>query len=135
VPRDIPPADAHDVTLIVPGRESSTRAVTERLLGRARYRPARVLELDSVEAVKRAVRSGAGVALLSRLAVVDELAAGDLREIMFLGGPGAVRTIEILRTEHRHPMPLEQAFEQALRLHCADTQRPTSRHEQAAVHG
>jgi molybdate transport repressor ModE-like protein len=134
VPRDIPTADAHDVTLIVPGRESSTRAITERLLGRARSRPARVLELDSVEAVKRAVRADVGVALLSRLTMVDELAAGDLREIKFLGGPGAVRTIEIVRTEHRQPTPLEQAFEHALRLHCADTQG-TSQHEQAAVSG
>ena len=125
-------ADVHDVTMIVPGRESSTRAMTERLLGRARARPARVLELDSLEAVKRAVRSEVGVALLSRLAVADELAAGELREIKFLGVPGVVRTIDILRSEHRRPTPLEQAFEQALRLHCAAMQTP-SRHARAVA--
>lgn len=125
-------ADVHDVTLIVPGRESSTRAMTERLLGRARSRPARVLELDSLEAVKRAVRSEVGVALLSRLAVADELAAGDLREIKFLGGPGVVRTIDILRSAQRQPTPLEQAFERALRLHCAAMQAP-SRHATGAA--
>lgn len=128
----LPGADVHDVTLIVPGRESSTRAMTERLLGRARYRPARVLELDSVEAVKRAVRSDVGVALVSRLAVADELAAGELREITLLGGLGVVRMIEILRSEHRQPTPLEQAFEQALRLHCAELHGP-SRPEAAAA--
>jgi DNA-binding transcriptional LysR family regulator len=131
VPREMT-ADVHDVTLIVSGRESSTRAMTERLLGRARCRPARVLELDSIEAVKRAVRSEVGIALLSRLAVADELAAGDLREITFVGGLGVVRMIEILRTEHRQPTPLEQAFEQALRLHCADLLGP-SRPEAAAA--
>jgi LysR family transcriptional regulator, transcriptional activator of the cysJI operon len=131
-PAALPSVDVHDVTLIVPARESSTRAMTERLLGRSRSRPARVLELDSLEAVKRAVRSEVGVALLSRLAVADELAAGDLREIRFLGGPGVVRTIDILRSEHRQPTPLEQALEQALRLHC-DTMRSPLRHATAAA--
>jgi len=118
-------ADVRDVTLIVPGRESSTRAMTERLLGRAGSRPTRVLELDSLEAVKRAVRSEVGVALLSRLAVADDVAAGHLREIRFLGVLGVVRTIDILRSEQRQPAPLEQAFEHALRLHCAALLTPS----------
>lgn len=37
-----------------------------------------VLEADSVEAIKRAVRDGAGLACLSRLAVEEEVARGEL---------------------------------------------------------
>lgn len=37
-----------------------------------------VLETDSVEAIKRAARHGAGLACLSRLAVEEEIARGDL---------------------------------------------------------
>jgi molybdate transport repressor ModE-like protein len=127
VPRAVSVADLHDLTLVVPGCESSTRAITERILGRAGYRPARLVELDSVEAVKRAVRSEVGVALVSRLSIADELASGELREIQFLGAGGATRRIEIMRSEHRAPTPLEEAFEHTLRLHCADLYRALPR--------
>jgi molybdate transport repressor ModE-like protein len=106
------------LVLVVPGRESSTRALVERILGHAGVRPSRVLELDSVEAVKRAVRSGAGVAAVSRVAAADELAAGDLREVELLRSGAMERVIEVVRHELRKPTPLEQAFERSLREHC-----------------
>lgn len=134
VPRAVALPDVNDLTLVVPGRESSTRAITERVFSRISCRPARLLELDSVEAVKRAVRAGIGIALLSRLAVADELAAGDLREIQVLGAADTARMIEILRAEHRLPSPLEQLFEQALRRHCAGM-RMSSGGEAAAADG
>ncbi len=119
IPHVLTPADVRASTLIVPGRESSTRAITERILGGVKHRPTRVLELGSVEAIKRAVRAGLGVALLSRLAVADELEAGELRQIELLGAPAASRMIEIVRRENRDATPLEQAFERVLRLFCA----------------
>jgi molybdate transport repressor ModE-like protein len=119
IPHILTPADVRASTLIVPGRESSTRAITERILGGVKHRPTRVLELGSVEAIKRAVRAGLGVALLSRLAVADELEARELRRIELLGAPAASRMIEIVRRENRDATPLEQAFERVLRLFCA----------------
>jgi molybdate transport repressor ModE-like protein len=112
------PAALAELPLVVPGPESSTRALTERLLRRLAVRPAQMLELDSIEAVKRAVRAGMGVAMVSRSTVADELEAGHLREIELLGAGFEERTIEIVRLEHRRPTPLEQAFEHALRVHC-----------------
>lgn len=132
VPRTVSVADVHELTLIVQGRESSTRVITDRILSRLTCRPAQLLELDSVEAVKRAVRSEVGIALVSRLAVADELAAGELREIQFLGAGNATRTIEILHTEHRPATPLEQVFEHTLRLHCADLHQAAARQRAAA---
>ena len=113
-------ADLPALTLIVPGSESSTRATTERILGRLAGRPGHIVELDSVEAVKRAVRSELGIALVSRLSVADELATGELLEVHFLGAGDASRTIEILHSAQRTPTPLEQVFKQILRQHCAD---------------
>jgi molybdate transport repressor ModE-like protein len=119
LPQVLTATDVRNLTLVVPGSESSTRAITERILGGVTHRPARVLELGSVEAIKRAVRSDVGVALLSRLAVADELEAAELRQIQVLGAPAATRMIEILRRENRAPTPLEQAFERVVRLCCA----------------
>jgi molybdate transport repressor ModE-like protein len=129
-PRGLPPVDRvltpaalQDHTLIVPGPDSSTRAHTDRLLARLACRPARVIELHSIEAVKRAVRAGLGVAMVSRLTVSDEFASGDLRQIELLGAELEQRSIEIVRPEHRTPTPLEQVFEQTLRDHCRRLER------------
>jgi molybdate transport repressor ModE-like protein len=116
--RPLSPAALAALPLVVPGPESSTRALTERLLARLACRPARVLELGSIEAVKRAVRAGIGVAMVSRLTVAEELASGELRETRFLGAGSEQRTLEVVRLEHRRPTPLEQVFERALRVHC-----------------
>jgi molybdate transport repressor ModE-like protein len=132
VPRTVTVADVNGLTLIVPGRESSTRGITERVLTRLACRPAQLLELDSVEAVKRAVRSELGIALVSRLSVADELAGGELREIQFLGAGDTARMIEILHTEQRAPTPLDQVFEHTLRRHCAELHRPAPRPSAAA---
>jgi molybdate transport repressor ModE-like protein len=119
IPRTLSAADVPNLTLIVTGRQSSTRAIADRILGRLASRPARLVELDSVEAVKRAVAAQLGVALVSRLAVDEELAAGDLREVQFHDGAEAKRTIEIVHAEGRAPTPLEQVFEDTLRRYAA----------------
>jgi DNA-binding transcriptional LysR family regulator len=117
-------ADVPALTLVATGGDSSTRALTERAVARLGCRPARLVELDGIEAVKRAVRSQVGIALVSRLAVADELATGDLRELRLRG---ATRTIEIVRVEGRRPTPLQQAFEDTLRRHCAEPLRTAVR--------
>jgi DNA-binding transcriptional LysR family regulator len=65
----IDPADLAEQTLLVREAGSSTRQTAGRALGGADARPARVWELDSSEALKRAAREGLGVAFLSRYAV------------------------------------------------------------------
>jgi molybdate transport repressor ModE-like protein len=110
-------ADVPALTLVGTDGASSTRAFTERAVTRLGLHPARLIELDSVEAVKRAVRSQLGIALVSRLAVADELRRGELRQLPLRG---ATRTIEIVRVEGRRPTPLQQAFEDTLRRRCAE---------------
>ena len=57
---------------------SATRATAEASLRAAGLAPRLAMELGSNEAVKRAVRAGLGVGLLSRRAADSELAAGHL---------------------------------------------------------
>jgi molybdate transport repressor ModE-like protein len=71
----VAPAAIEELTLLTSNRDSSTRALTERMLAAVGCRPARRVELDSIEALKRTVGSGLGVAFVSRLAVADELSS------------------------------------------------------------
>lgn len=116
-PPVIAPLLLRELTLVVPGAHSSTRVVVERSLSRLEHRPARLLEVNSVEAVKRSVAGGAGIAALSRLAVADELATGELREVEIAGAGRLERVLEVVRSEHHEPTPLERAFQHALRMH------------------
>jgi molybdate transport repressor ModE-like protein len=119
IPRTVSMADVPNLTLIATGRDSSSRAIVERVLSQQGCRPAKLVELDSVEAVKRAVRIQLGVALVSRLAVTEELAAGELREIQVLGSAEAKRTIDLVHAEGRTLAPLEGVFAAALRRYAA----------------
>jgi molybdate transport repressor ModE-like protein len=104
-------------TLLVSPRSSSTRAHTERMLAPI-GRPARIVELDSVEAVKRSVAAGLGIAFVSLRAAADELERGELRAFAFRGAGPLERWLMLLRPKHRRPTPIAQAFEHTLRAFC-----------------
>src|SRR3954469_531255 len=70
--------DLANTTLLVREHGSSTRAVAERYLARARFHPAKRWELDSNEAIKRSVQAGLGIGFVSKLVVAHELTRGDL---------------------------------------------------------
>jgi LysR family transcriptional regulator, low CO2-responsive transcriptional regulator len=112
------PFALHRMTLVVPPTGSSTRAQTERLLARA-GRPARLVEVGSVEAVKRAVASGVGIAFVSLLAAAEQLERGELEAFGLRGVGPMERWLHLLRPVHRRPSPLARAFEHALRSVCA----------------
>ena len=116
------PFALRETTLVVPPPGSSTRALIERMLART-GRPARLVELGSVEAVKRAVAGGLGVAFVSLLAAADELDRGDLQAFAFRGAGPLERWLHVLRLAHRTPTPLDRAFERTLRAVCVPAMR------------
>ncbi len=85
----------HRLLLGPPG--SSTRIVTERGLARAGYRPPSVWELDSVEAITRAVRHGLGVSFVSRRLGGEELERGELTAFRVSDVEPMLRPIHALR--------------------------------------
>ena len=105
-------------TLLVREPGSSTRLVADRYLARIGYRPARRWELDSNEAIKRAVRAGLGIAFVSRLVVEEELERGELAEFHVHGADPMSRTVLLLRPASRALTPPERAFVQTLCLCC-----------------
>src|SRR4051812_35255373 len=86
-----------DTPLILFDRASSYYELTTALLREAGVRPRGVIELDNVEAAKRMVAGGLGVALLPRTSVAEEVAAGALVAIRMEDADPAPRHIGILR--------------------------------------
>jgi DNA-binding transcriptional LysR family regulator len=70
-----------DEQLILFDRTSSYYELTSALFRRAGIAPVGVMELDNIEAAKKMVQQGFGIALLPRTAVASELDAGSLREV------------------------------------------------------
>jgi molybdate transport repressor ModE-like protein len=112
------PAELAEQTLLVREPRSSTRRVSERALAAARIWPARVWELDSSEAIKRAAREGLGVAFLSRYAVVEEVERGELEPFRLAGSP-LVRDLHVARLARRPLSPGERGFVETLTRCCA----------------
>jgi DNA-binding transcriptional LysR family regulator len=67
-------------------------------------------ELDSMEATKKMVEEGLGIALLPRIAVDRELTTNSLREIEIEGMPNPTRQIALISRRSRPLGPVAQAF-------------------------
>lgn len=80
-------------TLLVGSESSSTRIVTERVLGRAGFRAPRVWVFDSYNAITRAVAQGLGVSFASRLLVREQVERGELAAFRLLGAERMLRPI------------------------------------------
>jgi molybdate transport repressor ModE-like protein len=106
-------------TLLVREAGSSTRAIAQRALGAAGVDFERTWELDSSEAIKRAAREGLGVAFLSRYAVAEEIARGELDSFRLAGRSPIERRLYIARLARRPLSPSERGFIATLRRCCA----------------
>jgi DNA-binding transcriptional LysR family regulator len=84
--------------------------VTDRALADAGIRPARVWELDSSEAIKRAAREGLGISFLSRYAVAEEIERGELERFRLAGVARIERSLHVARLPRRPLSPSERGF-------------------------
>jgi len=88
---------------------SGTRSVIERMLAQRGLSHAPAMSLGSTEAIKRAVAAGAGISLVSRLAIGNELADGSLIRL-------EVKDLQVERPLHKvslrnkHPSRAVDAF-------------------------
>jgi DNA-binding transcriptional LysR family regulator len=97
--------------LILFDRASSYYELTTALFREAGVRPRGVIELDNIEAAKRMVIGGLGVALLPRTSVAEELAAGALVASRIEGADPGPRHIGLLRrADAGPPAPILAAF-------------------------
>lgn len=83
--------------LVLFDRTSSYHELTSSLFRQAGVVPASTLELDNVEAAKKMVQQGLGVALLPRMALSQELRSRSLRPVKITGAGAVRRPIVALR--------------------------------------
>jgi DNA-binding transcriptional LysR family regulator len=110
-----------DVQLILFDRTSSYRRLTSEFFDGVGAVPRGVMELDNIDAAKKMVEQGLGVALLPHTAVAAELESGSLRTVALEGVPSPKQRIVIFRRRDAGPpaAPL-QAF-----LNCLSDLRPS----------
>jgi DNA-binding transcriptional LysR family regulator len=70
--------DLGTTALLLPKHDCSYKVTFEQELAQERIKPAVVMELNSLEALKRCVMRGVGITIIPKIAVRKELAAGDL---------------------------------------------------------
>ncbi len=109
-------ADLAGTPLIVREPGSGTRETLDRLLREARP-TAPLLELGSNEAIKGAVKAGAGPAVLSVLAVEDDLRGGMLVEVAVDGADLRRPICAVWRKGQRLGGPAESLLRAALGQH------------------
>jgi DNA-binding transcriptional LysR family regulator len=91
-------------------RNSSYYSIAQGLFRQHGVVPRIQMELDSMEATKKMVEEGLGIALLPRIAVERELASGELVEIEIAGMRNPTRQIALISRRSRPLGPVAQAF-------------------------
>ena len=119
--------DISDVQLILFDRTSSYHRLTNEFFRGAGAVPRAVMELDNIDAAKKMVEQGLGVALLPHTAVAGELEAGALKAVTLSDAPALRREIVIFR--RRDAGTASGALEAF--LNCLSDLRPTL---QSAAH-
>jgi len=105
----------HEDPLVLILREagSITRSIVEEALRAKRVKPRRTMELADPEAIKRAVRAGLGLSVITTTAIQEEVRAGTLAARPFQDGQHRMR-IEAIYRRGRQLSPTMQAFLEAL---------------------
>ena len=112
--RRVPLSAVREEPFILREPGSGTRAVEEQALARLKLPVRAAMALGSTEAIKRVVAAGVGLAVVSRLAVGAECAAGALA-VLPVAGLRIARPLHLVRRRGRRDGPALQAFCAVLR--------------------
>ena len=101
--------------VILADRGSSYYGLIHGLFLQAGVVPNVAMELDSMEATKRMVEEGLGIALLPRVCLERELKQGLLAEVSITNAPSISRQIALIYRKSRKQVRTVQAFLEVLR--------------------
>jgi DNA-binding transcriptional LysR family regulator len=118
---EVSPDELSEVQLILFDRTSSYHRLTSEFFEEVGAVPRGVMELDNIDATKKMVEQGLGIAFLPHTAVAAELEAGSLRAVTLADAPSPKRRIVIFRRRDAGPLSgALQAF-----LNCLSDLRPS----------
>ena len=118
---EVDPDELSEVQLILFDRTSSYHRLTSEFFEDMGAVPRGVMELDNIDAAKKMVEQGLGVAFLPHTAVAAELERGSLHAVTLAEAPSPKRRIVILRRRNAGPPSgALQAF-----LNCLSDLRPS----------
>jgi DNA-binding transcriptional LysR family regulator len=107
--------EAGSQPVILADRGSSYYGLTHGLFRQAGVVPNVAMELDSMEATKRMVEEGLGIAFLPRVCLERELKQGLLAEVAITNAPAISRQIALIYRKSRKQVRTVQAFLEVLR--------------------
>lgn len=110
--------DFEKEALVLREHGSRTRALAEEALRTRNQNPRQIIELADAEAIKRAVRAGVGISIITEQAVKDEIENGNLAARPFLDGSTSM-SIEIVHHKDRDLTPSMRNFLEAFRAQAA----------------
>jgi DNA-binding transcriptional LysR family regulator len=122
--RTLMPSDLNAELFVLRELESGTRAIVSKALKDAGVDVTRVMSVDGTEVIRRVVSEGLGIAVVSRIAVADDLAAGRLA-ILDVAGLKIQRPFNRLEISRRRPSMAAEAFLAMLQV--SDTERGVAR--------
>lgn len=96
-------------TMILRERGSRTRAIAEEAFHAKGIVPGQTMELADAEAIKRAVRAGLGISVITAMAVQEEVKSGTLAARPFLDGKSTM-SIEVIYRRERTITPSMRYF-------------------------
>jgi DNA-binding transcriptional LysR family regulator len=102
-----------DEILIVREPGSGSREIVAQALAACGVEPSRSLEIGSTEAIKQAVAAGVGVAIVSKIAIADQVKLGRLK-VVPVKDLRIERTLWQLRSPGRLDIPAATAFERII---------------------
>jgi DNA-binding transcriptional LysR family regulator len=106
--------DIIDEPILLPNVDCSYRVALERMITDKKVEPAVVLDLNSVEAIKRCVIAGIGITLTPEIAVHDDVQEGRLSVLPWSGDHIEANLLMIWRRD-KWLSPILRAFMDTVR--------------------
>ena len=126
VPRRPSRENLEELTWISREEGSATRSLADKAMARLGIVPRRRLQLPSYEAVVYALKSGYGIAAMSRYVVAEELGAGSLA-VIAIRGWNVRSVLSVLRARDARVTPLANEFQTLVRSRFDEIARERAR--------
>jgi DNA-binding transcriptional LysR family regulator len=98
--------DLNNKTLVFAKSDCNYKNILDKMLIQSDVKPDKIIEINSMDAIKRLLELGNGIAFLPEMAITEELNNGSLKTLNWPGADFGARLIMILSKEKHISKPL-----------------------------